>query len=116
MSLLDLARSALPTRPVDGPRYRWQVSYADGRAFDFCSVPEQDRQQIQARYPGAGVEPLPGDGPGRMAAPAEEAELRALVAAILADDTEADRAEALSVALVDPDAALACFRAMAGER
>ena len=75
-------------------------------------MPEQDRQQIQARYPGAGVEPLPGDGPGRMAAPAEEAELRALVAAILADDTEADRAEASAIALADPEAALLSFRTL----
>jgi hypothetical protein len=43
-------------------------------------------------------------------------ELRDLVSIILADDSEADRAEALAVALADPEAALHCFRAMVAER
>ena len=68
MNLLDLARSALPetrqtaSNPPTGACYRWRVSYPDGRAFDFCALPEQDRQQVQARYPGASIQPLPDTG------------------------------------------------------
>ena len=43
----------------------------------------------------------------------QAAELRELIAPILANDSDADRAEALAVALADPDAALMSFRAMA---
>jgi len=43
----------------------------------------------------------------------QAAELRTLVALILADDTQADRDEALTVVLGDPEAALVSFRAMA---
>ena len=45
----------------DGARYWWRVSYPAGRAFDFCALPEQNRQQVRDRYPGADVEPLPDD-------------------------------------------------------
>lgn len=48
----------------------------------------------------------------RSATPAEADELRALIAAILANNTESDRAEALVLALADPDAALLCYRAL----
>ena len=56
------------------------------------------------------------DGPDPITATTEQAdELRELVALILADDTEADRAEALAVAFVDPDAALTSFRALVAD-
>ena len=53
---------------------------------------------------------------GRMETPAEAEELRALIAAILAGDSEADRAEALAVALVDPEGALLSFRTLEEKR
>ena len=66
MRLLDLARAAVSetrqTASNDAPSgacYRWRVNYPDGRAFDFCALPEQDRQQVQARYPGASIQQLP---------------------------------------------------------
>jgi hypothetical protein len=46
------------------------------------------------------------------ATPAEADELRRLVNAILAGDTEADRAEAFAIALADPVAALTCYRTL----
>ena len=60
-SLLNLARIAMvtTTQTPCGGRYWWRVSYPDGRAFDFCALPEQDRQKVRDRYPGADVEPLP---------------------------------------------------------
>jgi len=48
----------------------------------------------------------------RAVTPVETAELRALVGLILADGSEDERAEALAVALADPDAALMSFRAL----
>ena len=53
---------------------------------------------------------------GRTANFAEGEELRHLVAAIYAQDTEADRQEALYFALADPDDALICYRAIVLER
>jgi len=49
------------------------------------------------------------------ATPEQAAELRELIALILANESEADRPEALAVALADPDAALTCFRALAAD-
>ena len=54
--------------------------------------------------------------PRRTATQAEAEELRQLVAAIYAEDTEADRAEALDAALDDPGDALICYRAIALDR
>ncbi len=77
-SLLNLARIAIATTvPTDdGARYWWRVSYPDGRSFDFCALPEQDRQQVRDWYPGAVAEPLPNDVPAGETgtrAPAREA-------------------------------------------
>ncbi len=55
-----------------------------------------------------------GDTPTK-ATPDQSAELRDLIAAILANDSEADRAEALRVALADPEAALMSFRALVAD-
>jgi hypothetical protein len=46
----------------------------------------------------------------------ERAELLALVQAVYATDTEADRQEAIDCAMADPDGALTCYRAIAAER
>ena len=74
-------------------------------------TPAAARADVAEVYPGAGIEALP-DTAARAVTSAEANELRALVAAVLADDTEADRAEALAVALVDPGAALDCWRSL----
>lgn len=50
------------------------------------------------------------------ATPQQARELRELVGMIGADWSDADRAEALAVALADPDAALTCFQALVAER
>jgi hypothetical protein len=49
----------------------------------------------------------------RGATPTEAAELRDLVSRVLTNAGDADRAEALAVALADPEAALLSFRALA---
>lgn len=74
MSLLDLARSALPNERktaatataatatvanATGTRYRWRVILADGTPFEVCCLPELTTDEIRARYPGATVEALP---------------------------------------------------------
>ena len=90
---------------------QWRVGYPNGAAMLVLFTPAATRAEVADLYPGASIEPLP-DAVTRAATPAEAAELHALVAPILAEATEADRAEALAVALADPDAALACLRAI----
>lgn len=51
--------------------------------------------------------------PSPPATPAQTAELRALVALVAESWPEAERAEALAVALADPEDALKCWRALA---
>ncbi|MHB8493710.1 MAG: hypothetical protein ACYDDG_03950 [Casimicrobiaceae bacterium] len=75
-------------------------------------TPAATRAEVAELYPGASIEPLPA-APTRAATAAEADELRALIGVILADDTEADRAETFAVALADPDAALVCWRSLA---
>ena len=48
-----------------------------------------------------------------MATPAQEAELRRLVALVAADWPDREQVEALAVALADAEDALICFRALA---
>ena len=66
-----------------------------------------------AACPGAiAAEPIP-ETAKRKPTEAEASELKRLVAAIYADDTEADQAEALAHALSDHEAALESYRAIA---
>lgn len=67
-----------------------------------------------ARAALAEVAPSPPVAPAA-ATPEQGAELRALVALVAADWPEAERAEALAVALADPADALTCFLALAAE-
>jgi hypothetical protein len=53
---------------------------------------------------------------GSPATPEQAAELRALIAVILAGDSDADRAEAQTIAEADPENALVSFRLLAGGR
>ncbi len=115
-----LARAAteIPAARESPAAYRarqWHVGYPNGAAMLVLFTPAATRAEVAELYPGASTEPLP-DGATRAATPAEADELRALIGAMLADDNEANRAEALAVALADPDAALICYRALAAIR
>jgi len=62
-----------PVQPVPGPirlgpvsstiedprAYRWRVTLASGEHFELHELPEPTRARLEARYPGATVEPLP---------------------------------------------------------
>lgn len=61
------------------------------------------------------AEAAPSPTAATVTTPAQAAELRALVARVAASWPEAERAEALAVALADPADALTCFRALAAE-
>ena len=58
----------------------------------------------------------PANDATQPANPEQEAELRELVAIVLADADDTDRAEALAVALADPESALPSFRALVKQR
>lgn len=88
MNLLDLARSALADRTAeDRPRYRWRVSYPDGRSVELCALPEISRREVEVRYPGASIEALP-DG------------LRKPAAAPKPTEADADRRRAKALAML----------------
>jgi hypothetical protein len=74
--------------------------------------PEASRAEVAALYPGATCHPLldPAKLPAVLA---EAAELPELVTLVGANSPDAERAEALVVALADPEVALACWRALA---
>jgi hypothetical protein len=91
---------------------QWRVGYPDLPMITVIFVPPATRAEVAEVYPGASIEPIP-DTVTWTATPAVTDEVRRLVSAILAGDSEADRAEALAVALADPEAALLCFRALA---
>lgn len=111
-----VARSDAGVQPArdTAPCRRWHVYFNDGRPpLEVIFSDDQTLVEVHARYPGA-VQPAP-EIASRSATPAEADELRALVAAILSDGGEADRAEALAIALADPDAALMLFRTLAAD-
>ena len=111
---LARAAAAIPaTRESPTPYHarQWRIGYPNGAAMDVLFTPSATQPEVAELYPGASIEPLPGTAT-RAATSAEAAELRGLVAAILPDDTEASRAEAVAVALADPDAALASYRTL----
>lgn len=95
----------------DAPCRHWRIAYANGAAMLVVFHPAAAQSEVAELYPGASIEPLP-DAPTRAATPAEAAELRALIGAIMPDDIGADRAEALAVARGDPDTAMVCYRAL----
>ena len=96
----------------------WMLHFADREPLEVYCNPDATHAEILERYPDAlAAEPIPGRI-GHQATPEQEAELRALVAAVGAayDFTEAEHAEALAVALANPVDAITCFRAMAKEQ
>ena len=120
MNLLDLARSALPAAPAtptsrpDAPVRCWKIHFPNLDLVEVIFAPDATRTEVAARYPGAQIEPLPAS-PWRAATPAEAGELRELIALILPDADDTERAYALRVALANPEAALASFRALAAD-
>lgn len=114
MKLLALARAALhttpPIPPANGAGGRhWLIRRSDGVLLEVIFGDAVSAADVRAAYPDA-VTLTRQDACRRRATLAEATELRTLVAAVLADDAE--RVEALAVALADADAALACYRAL----
>ena len=60
--------------------YRWRVTLPSGERFDLHELPEPTRAMLEARYPGATVEPLPDhDQQAEQTVPPElEARIRAM--------------------------------------
>jgi hypothetical protein len=107
MNLLDLARSAVASN--DAPARQWRVAYSKTHAITVVFVPAVTGAEVAKLYPHACIVPLPYTET-RAATPAEADELRRLVNAILAENSDADRTEALMIALANPIAALTCYR------
>jgi hypothetical protein len=47
----------------DAPHYRWRVTLAEGNMIEVCCLPQLTGAEMQERYPGARLIPLP-DSPG----------------------------------------------------
>jgi hypothetical protein len=77
-------------------------------------TPVATRAESAAIYPGAVIEPLP-EPPRRTATQAEAKELCELIAVILADADDAERADVLRVAIADVEAAVISFRLLAAD-
>ena len=96
-----------------GAHRHWMIRFPDLDPIEAMFSPAMTLADALAAFPGAvTAEPVP-ETPRRAATAEQAAELRELVALILADGSEQDRTEALAVALADPDAALLSFRMLA---
>lgn len=96
---------------------RWLLHYADREPMEVHFAPAADHAEALAAYRDAvAAEPVPERTDTRTATVIERDELLALIQAIYATDTDADRAEALDAALADPAGALQCYRAISSER
>ena len=102
--------------PTAAPAGHWLIHFLDHDPVELYVSPALSHAEVLAQHPDAvAAEPIPE----RVTRPAnltERNELLALVSAIYAGDTDADRAEALDAALADPEGALQCYRAIASER
>lgn len=99
-------------RPETTEHRRWRVTIPGRAAFVVTCCPEGDHAWMVRLYPGGGVAPLPERENTRTATAAEAAELADLIARVLVNDSGAERAEALAVAMLDVDAALTCFHSL----
>lgn len=91
----------------------WLLHFPDRDPLEVWFVPPVDCTEALSDYPEAiAAEPFT-PRPMRQATRDEARELAALVAAVLAVDTQAERDEALRAALADADGALPCYRALA---
>jgi hypothetical protein len=96
---------------------RWLLHYADREPMEVHFAPAADHAEALAAYRDAvAAEPAPERTDTGAASVIERDELLALVEAVYAGDTDADRAEALDAALADPAGALTCYRGIAAER
>ena len=112
---LARAATAIPEMRESPTAYTvrgWRIHYPNGAAMDVLFTPAATRADVAEVYPGASVEPM-RDTATRPPTAAETDELRALGNIVLADESESNRAEALTVALTDPANAMECFRALA---
>jgi hypothetical protein len=82
--------------------------------MDVLFTPEAMAEEVSAVYPGGAIEPIP-EMRKRKPTAAEDVELPTLIAEVLRDDSEAERAEAFAIARADPDAALLALRALRDE-
>ena len=95
----------------------WLLHFPDCDPLEVWTSPPATHGEALALYPEAiAAVPIPDRTSTRAASTSERAELLALLGAIYADDTEADRQVAIDAALADPEAALTCYRAIANER
>jgi hypothetical protein len=94
----------------------WLFHFADRNDLPVTFASAVNHTTALSYYPDAlAAAPIP-DRPQQVATEDEAQEITALVQAVYAGDSDADRREALMVALADPDGALRCYRAIAGER
>lgn len=95
----------------------WVLHYADRQPTETWFAPPVTHAEVMASTPDAvAAEPVLERVITRTADLIEREELRALIAAVYAGDTDQDRQEATEAALADPGGALACYRAIAAER
>jgi hypothetical protein len=110
-TVATVAVASPPTAGTAAARH-WRVGYPGLDPMEVIFTPDATPTEVAAVYRGAEIKPLPE--PHRQPATVlEAAELRLLIAGAFVGATDADLAEALQVALPDPDGALACYRAMA---
>lgn len=99
--------------------WHWLVHFADREPLEVYCSPDATHAEILERRPDAiAAEPIP-ERIRHQATPEQEAELRALVAAVgvaYAFFTPAEQQEALDLALWDVEAALQSYREMANEQ
>lgn len=95
----------------------WLLHFPDREPLESWLAPAVTLDEVLAAEPDAvAAEPLAVRTGTRTATVIERDELLALVGAIYADDTDADKQEAIDAALADPEGALRCYRAIAAER
>jgi hypothetical protein len=99
--------AALKGQYFHAPAPRVLQNVQEAPYCSFCSTQVPSVRKYQ------GGETAANDRPGSTAAPAEAAELRALIPLAFAGASEADLAEVFATACADPDAALTSFHALA---
>jgi hypothetical protein len=110
-----LAELAANSEPYAHARARlWRIRYPNVATMDVLFTPEATAEEVSAVYLGAAIEAIP-EVTKRKPTAAEVEELRTLIAEVLRDDSEAERAEAFAIARADPDAALLALRALRDE-
>lgn len=94
----------------------WLLHFAGRDPLEVWRSPAVTHAEALAGYPDAvAAEPIP-ERTTKAATVIETEAVTALIQAVYATDTEADRHEAMQAALADPAGALTCYRAVAAER